>query len=135
MKLDFFINDKNSTGLIGSNPNLALAICYELSVPKHSEDAFNRGAEIYVASVAKNANGVEKAIKNLSEIGKKYSMTVLMSNCIGQSGGYECGGKSSIWNKEGALLGQLDDSSEGILIIDTKTNQIFEKTIPGDQSL
>jgi predicted amidohydrolase len=35
----FFISGKNSTGLIGNKTNIALAICYELSVPEHSENA------------------------------------------------------------------------------------------------
>ncbi|MEW6736990.1 MAG: carbon-nitrogen hydrolase family protein, partial [Acidobacteriota bacterium] len=98
---EFFISGQNSTGLIGNNRNIALAICYELSVPEHSEHAFKSGAEIYIASVVKSVNQVEKAIERLSEIGNRYSMTVLMSNCIGQSGGYECAGKTSIWNNKG----------------------------------
>jgi len=64
----FFISGQNSTGLKGEKINIALAICYELSVPEHAENAFKSGAEIYLASVAKSANGVNQAIKRLSEI-------------------------------------------------------------------
>ena len=88
--------------------DIALAICYELSVPEHAENAFKSGAEIYIASVAKSVNGVDQAIKRLSDIASKYSMTVLMSNCVGQADGEECGGKTSIWNNKGLLVGQLD---------------------------
>ncbi len=126
---EFFISGHSSTSLIGNKTNIALAICYELSVPEHSENAFKSGAEIYVASVAKSANGVDKAIKSLAEIAIKYSMTVLMSNCVGQSGGYECAGKSSIWNNKGLLVGQLNNTNEGIIIIDTDTNEVIEITI------
>lgn len=42
-----------------------------------------------------------------------------MSNYIGESGGYECAGKSSIWNTEGELIAQLDNRTEGILTYDT----------------
>jgi predicted amidohydrolase len=126
---EFFVSGNSVTGIIDDKARMALAICYELSVPQHSENAFKNGAEIYVASVAKTAIGVDKAIKSLSEIGKRYSMTVLMSNCIGQSGSYECGGKTSIWNNRGVLLGQLGNNREGILIIDTYTNESIEKTI------
>lgn len=115
----FFVRGQDSAGFIGSKGNIALAICYELSVPEHSENAFKRGAEIYIASVGKSASGVDNAVQTLSGIAKKYSMTVLMSNCVGPSGGFESAGRSSIWNRQGLLLGQLNDRDEGILIIDT----------------
>ncbi len=103
---EFFISGQSLAGLIGNKTNIALAICYELSVPEHSENAFKAGAEIYIASVAKSANGVEKASESLSHIAKKYSMTVLMSNCIGHCDNFDCGGKTSIWNNKGLLIGQ-----------------------------
>lgn len=125
----FFVSGPNTTGLINIETNIALAICYELSVPQHSEDAFKNGAEVYVASVVKSVGGVEKAIQNLSDIAKKYVMTVLMANCIGECDGYECGGKTSIWNNKGTLLGQLNDTHEGILMIDTNTQKITQQIL------
>ncbi len=125
----FFVSSQNFIGLTGNKINIALAICYELSVPEHSENAFKSGAEIYMASVAKTVNGVDKAIKNLSGIASKYSMTVLMANCVGQCNGEQCGGKTSVWNNKGLLEAQLNDTDEGIIIIDTDTQEIIEKTI------
>lgn len=125
----FFVSGQNATALISTEINIALAICYELSVPEHSENAFKSGAEVYVASVVKSVAGVEKAIQNLSAIANKYSMTVLMANCIGECDGYECGGKTSIWNNKGILLGQLDDTNEGILMIDTDTQETTQQAI------
>ncbi|MBD0333132.1 MAG: carbon-nitrogen hydrolase family protein, partial [Chitinophagaceae bacterium] len=107
----FFVSGHSSIGLLGNKTNIALAICYELSVPEHAENAYKSGAEIYIASVAKSVDGVEKAIKRLSEIANKYSMTVFMSNSVGQSDGFECAGKSSIWNSKGLLVGQLNDTN------------------------
>ncbi|HXV98186.1 MAG TPA: carbon-nitrogen hydrolase family protein [Anaerolineae bacterium] len=126
---EFFISGQNFTSLKVNRTNIAFAICYELSVPEHSEKAFKSGAEIYIASVAKFVNGVDKAIKSLSDLANKYSMTVLMSNCVGQSDGYECAGKTSIWNNKGLLVGQLDDTTEGIIIINTDTQELIEETI------
>lgn len=125
----FFVSGENYTGTIGNSKSIALAICYELSVPQHAENAFTRGAEIYIASVAKTANGIEKANESLTKIAKKYSMTVLMANCIGPCDGDECGGKSAIWNNEGELLGQLDSKEEGILMIETETGRVFQYTV------
>ena len=127
-ELPYFINGQRQVVLTGSK-KISLAICYELSVPEHSENAFKSGAEIYIASVAKTVDGVEKAVKTLSAIANRYSMTVLMSNCIGLCDGVECGGKTSIWNNKGLLLAQLNGTNEGILIIDTDTGELIEKTI------
>ena len=125
----FFISGQNESVLLNNNPTVALAICYELSIPEHAANAFKSGATIYIASVAKTVGGVEKAIDNLSVIAKKYSMTVLMSNCIGQCDGEECGGKSSVWNSKGLMLAQLNERNEGIIIIDTDTQNINKHEI------
>lgn len=126
---EFFISGQNFTGLKVDKTNMALAICYELSVPQHAENAFKSGVEIYMASVAKFVNGVDKATKRLADIANKYSMTVLMSNCVGQSDGDKCAGKTSIWNNKGLLVGQLNDTNEGIIMIDTDTQELIEKAI------
>ena len=124
---DFFISGESFPDLLTDIPQIAFAICYELSIPEHVENAFQKGASIYIASVAKFVNGIDKAIKRLSEIAQKYSMTVLMSNCVGQSDGQACGGKTSIWNNQGLLLAQLNDVDQGLLIIDTVTQEVVEK--------
>jgi predicted amidohydrolase len=106
-----------------------LAVCYELSIPEHAENAYKSDAKIYIASVAKTAEGVEKASNNLSAIAGKYSMTVLMCNCVGNCDNFYSAGTSSIWNDKGMLVGQLNDSNEGILMIDTDTQEITEKIV------
>lgn len=122
----FFVSGQNAANLPG---NIALAICYELSVPEHPENAYKNGARIYIASVAKSASGAEKAGRSLSAIAASYTMTVLMSNCVGYCDNFECGGKTSAWNDKGLLVGQLDDTNEGMLIIDTDTQELIEKII------
>jgi len=123
----FFVRGQNSIGLIGGKSRIALAICYELSIPAHSEKAFSAGARIYLASVAKTANGVANASKTLSEIASKYSMTVLMCNCVGSCDNFVAAGGSAIWNNNGELAAQLDDAKEGTLMIDTETDTVIEK--------
>jgi len=125
----FFASGQSSIGLLDDEINIALAICYELSVPEHAENASKSGARVYIASVAKSASGVEKAVERLSEIANRYSMTVLMSNCVGHCDNFESAGQSSVWNDEGLLLGQLNDSDEGLLIFDTDTRKLTERTI------
>jgi len=125
----FFISGENLPGLIINNTPVALAICYEISVPEHAANAAESGAQVYVASVAKTVKGVEKALTGLSEIAGKYGMTVLMSNSVGMCEDGECGGWSAAWNSKGALLGKLNDTNEGILILDTDTETVREIAI------
>jgi predicted amidohydrolase len=106
---------------------IALAICYELSVPAHSEQARRGGAEIYLVSVAKTKAGMERAAETLAGIAKRYSMTVLVSNCVGHCDNFDCGGGSAAWNREGVKLAELDGTAEGILILDTETGEVICK--------
>jgi len=59
-------------------------------------------------------------------------MVVLMANCTGTAEDYQCGGRSSVWDKQGFLIGQLNDTDEGILIFDTETQQVVQKAIRQD---
>ncbi|HXB32494.1 MAG TPA: carbon-nitrogen hydrolase family protein [Puia sp.] len=104
---------------------IALAICYELSVPAHSEQARRGGAEIYLVSVAKTKSGMERAAETLANIAKRYSMTVLVSNCVGHCDNFDCGGGSAAWNREGVKLAELDGAEEGILVLDTETGEVI----------
>ena len=120
----FFVSGQRFTGLIGPEANIALAICYELSVPEHLANACKNGAEIYLASVAKSSEGVAKAGERLATIARQKSMIVLMANCLGPCDNFVGAGQSAIWTNTGALVGQLDDTREGILLIDTDTQEL-----------
>ena len=125
----FFVSGESSLHSLGPKCNIALAICYELTVPEHSEHAFKNGAQIYIASVAKSASGVERSGKTLNDIARCYSMMVFMSNSVGPSDNFEGGGKTSAWNTDGSLLGQLNGTEEGILVVDTDTQEVIVKMI------
>ncbi|KFF10782.1 hypothetical protein IW15_18980 [Chryseobacterium soli] len=103
---------------------ISLAICYDLSDPLHSQEAHQIGSNIYTASVLNSVNGIDEDLIKLSNIAAKYHMHVVMANFIGESGGYECAGKSSVWSKNGTLLGQLNSENAGILILDTDNEQV-----------
>ena len=104
---------------------IAPAICYESLQPSHVENAHKLGANIYLASVAKSAKGVEKAFDYYPRIAKQYKMPVLMANCVGLCDNFLSVGKSAVWTNEGKLIGQLDDKTEGILIFDTETETLI----------
>jgi predicted amidohydrolase len=119
---EFFVSGESFPTRIISGKPVALAICYEISVPAHAEKALRNGAVAYIASVAKFTNGVDKATQRLSEIAATYHVPVVMSNCIGPADNGICAGKTSAWSAQGILLGQLDESREGMILLDTETN-------------
>ncbi len=124
----FFVPGPASDGLIGESSKIALAICYELSVPIHAANASKNGAQIYVASVAKAVGAMDKAMARLAEIAREHSMMVLVSNCIGASDGCRWGGRTSAWNNQGDLLAQMDDATEGIIVVDTNIQHAARMT-------
>jgi predicted amidohydrolase len=123
----YFVSGQNISPIEKKDNKIAFAICYETSIFEHSEAAHKNGADIYIASVLNSVNSVDKDIKRISEISNRYGMISLMSNLTGKSGDYECAGKSSIWNRQGNLVGQLNSEDEGLIIIDTINQEIIEK--------
>lgn len=117
-ELPFFAPGQGALGILCIRPRVALAICYELSVPEHAEEAHRNGATVYLASVAKSESGMENARARLAELAAHYSMTVLMANCIGPCDDFVAAGNSCIANNKGEWIGQLDHSAEGLLIVD-----------------
>ncbi|HMG88398.1 MAG TPA: carbon-nitrogen hydrolase family protein [Chryseolinea sp.] len=125
----FFVSGVNFPSLIVNDTSIGLAICYELSIPEHISSAHKSGAQVYVASVAKFAKGVESAVKTLSDISIRYSIPTLMVNAVGPADNGMCTGNSSVWNSKGQLAGQLGSSTEGIIVYNTVSGEIVEKTI------
>jgi predicted amidohydrolase len=100
------------------------AICYETSNQAHCEFAKRNNATIYIASVLSSVNGIDAELKKLSDIARNNNLVTFMANYVGTSGGYECAGKSSVWNEQGELMGQLGGKEEGLIIFDTKSKEI-----------
>ena len=125
----FFIPGPKTNGLLANSEDIALAICYEITIPEHVAGAAQNKANHYIASVVKSTNGVERAINRLSEIARKYGMNTFLSNCVGESEDYINGGKSSVWGSNGKLLGQLDQESAGVLIFDTNSKEVVAEVL------
>jgi predicted amidohydrolase len=119
----YFINGNSQIFITKNKHKIAPAICFESLQIEHSSYASQNGTTIYFSSVAKSAKGVEKAFQHYSEIAKNFNMTVLMVNCIGQSDDFVSTGNSAVWNNDGILIAQLNDSDEGLLIFDTETQK------------
>lgn len=116
----FFARGERPGGSVGE---IALAICYELFVPEHAEAALSGSANVYLASAAKTAAGVERAAERLSAIARQHGVFALLANCVGPSGDGPCAGGSAAWNRRGECLARLGDVDEGLLLLDTASGE------------
>ena len=123
-----FTAGKNPMVLDFETEVVSPAICYEASNEAHCEYASQNNATIYLASVLSSIGGIDAELEKLSDIAKNKNMVTFMANYVGKSGGYECAGKSSVWNEKGELIGQLGDKEEGLIIFDTKSKEIITAT-------
>lgn len=117
----FFVSGNKQTYLTIKGKKIAIGICYETLQREHFLKTNHSGADIYIASVAKSKEGIEKAYKHFSEIANEFNTPILMSNCVGYCDNFLSVGQSAVWNQHGLLLKQLDSHNQGILIYDTET--------------
>lgn len=111
------------------NQKIAPAICFESLQMGHADKAVELGGQVYIASVAKSQNGINKAYAHYPEVARKHKIPVLMSNCIGECDNFISKGYSSIWTKEGKLIAQLENHHEGIIVFNTETEKVIKQVI------
>ncbi len=116
-ELPYFVRGSQQLILDIGGTKVAPAICYESLQANHAANAAAQGAGIYLVSVAKSASGVEKAYKHYPAIAQRHNMAVIMANYVGSCDDFESVGQSAAWGATGELLKQLDDASEGLLIV------------------
>lgn len=129
-ELPFFVSGEGFPAFTLHGVRVAPAICYELSIPAHAARAVRHEADVYVASVAKSAAGVDQADRRLADIAAGQALTVMMANCIGPSEDFDSAGQTAVWRKDGTLAGRLDDTREGVLIYDLGVGQATQKYLP-----
>jgi predicted amidohydrolase len=120
-EMPFFVPGDNIPVVTVGGIRIALAICYEISVDEHLKAALREKPQLYVASVAKSEKGIGNALERLAVIASANHIPAMMANCTGQADGVFCPGRSAAWSDEGALLQQLGDEDEGLVIYDTAT--------------
>jgi len=112
----FFINIEEK--------KIAIGICYETLQREHFVNAKQNGADVYIASVAKSKEGIEKAYLHFSKIADEFSTPILISNSVGYCDNFMSVGQSAVWNENGKLIELLDSENQGLLIYDTETELI-----------
>jgi predicted amidohydrolase len=130
-ELPFFVQGNKQLVLKTATHTLAPAICYESLQQNHADNAANLGADVYLASVAKPAGGMAKAIVHYPTIARKHSMYVLMANCVGTCDNFVSVGQSAVWNDRGELLVQMNSESEGMVIVDTISDKASIHVLAG----
>ncbi len=143
-ELPYFAPGDHQTFLHIKGKKIALGICYETLHYEHILNAAENKADIYLASVAKSAAGVDKAYAHFPTVAKEFDMPIMMANCVGYCDNFLSTGQSAVWNAQGQLLQQLDDVNEGLLMYDTDTdgverhptkNHVTSTTIGGEVPL
>lgn len=101
------------------NEKIAFAICYESMQSTHFLHAYNTNITMYVASVAKTDEGVQKGDTHYQNITAKYPTTIVMANAIGTCDNFVSAGQSAVF-KNGKQIAQLNKTQEGFLLFDTE---------------
>jgi predicted amidohydrolase len=83
---------------------VALAVCADFSHASHAASAAEQGAALYAAGVLITENGYAPDAALLQGYASTHSMTVLMANHGGATGGWESAGRSAIWASDGSLI-------------------------------
>lgn len=133
-ELPFFVPGENQSITLKPFPEIALAICYEISITAHAAIAGRHNARFYLASVVKFQSGLEKACDRLSSIAQTYQMTALMANAVDTADNGVAAGSSGVWAPDGKIIAQLNPTEEGLLLYDTTTRET-QKIIPNDFDL
>ncbi|MDH5694957.1 MAG: carbon-nitrogen hydrolase family protein [Gammaproteobacteria bacterium] len=117
-ELPYFVCGNDQTILNIKGKKIAIGICFETLQKEHFVNVHQKGADIYIASVAKPKRGIEKAYKHFPNIAKEFKTPILMSNCVGLCDNFISVGQSAAWNKKGQIIGQLDSQNQGLLFYD-----------------
>lgn len=115
---EFFVGGNHQEIIHCSDTQLAPAICYEALDEKHLKFAIEKGAQIYLASVAKAEQSMIPAFDYFSSMSKKHKIPILMSNTIGYCESFIGAGQSSVWNKNGELKERMGKEEQGFIIYD-----------------
>lgn len=97
---------------------LVPAICFESLQMDSALRARDAGATIYVASVAKNMIGMERAHRHYATVAREFGMNVLACNGVGHAHGFEMTGGSAAWDNSGALRCSAGTEDEALVVYD-----------------
>jgi predicted amidohydrolase len=93
---------------------IATAICYDAGIPAHAQDAADRGAEVYAASVLYTQDEVRRFDLHLAARAMDHRMYALAANHAGTGPGWESCGGSGVWHPDGRRV--LQAGTEPVML-------------------
>lgn len=103
-----------------------LAVCADFTEPQHFNDAKDSNTDVYLVSALISKRGFLKDSGLLSSIANTLNIPVLLSNFVGETGGWDTAGQSSVWDHEGEIVIQGDESHEGITVCTISNGKISD---------
>ena len=120
--------DRNPLVRFGTNM-AAVAVCADIGGPSHPQQAADRGATAYLASMFVIPSDYEGDSAKLRRYAAQHAMAVALANFGSPTGGLAAAGRSSIWSETGALLTQLGSSGAGVAVATETTAGWHTRTV------
>jgi predicted amidohydrolase len=117
----FQAGERNPLVQFGGNV-AAVAVCADVGRPSHPQQAAERGAKTYLASMFVIPSEFDGEVSKLKGYAVQHSMMVALANFGSPTGGLASAGRSTIWSESGELLVQLEANGAGVAIV-TETGQ------------
>ena len=96
--------------------NVCVAICAEITHPRHVREAAERGADIYAASCLITPGGYQYDASVLQGYSREHRMPVLMANYGASTSEWPSAGRSAIWSSDGAQLALAPAHGEAVIV-------------------
>lgn len=111
---EYCVAGKENYYFIINEVKFSLAVCADFSDPRHSSDAEASNADVYLVSALISKDGFSDDSEMLSRIAIQLDAPVILSNFVGETGGWDTAGQSSVWDSSGEIVVQGNQSHEGI---------------------
>lgn len=125
-EVPYFSAEQAPATVLEMGKRAAIAICYEISVEAHYTSAANGGMEVLLATVAKTADGMDRARQQLSAKACQFGVPILVANSVGTCEGKMAGGHSMVIGADGMVAYVLDSHEEAILLYDVDGNKVYK---------
>jgi predicted amidohydrolase len=107
----------------------AVAVCADTGRPSHPQNAADRGAKSYLASMFVIPSELEQETANLRAYAVQHSMAVAFANFGGPSGGLASAGRSTIWSENGEPVARLEPKGAGVAIATERDDGWHAETV------
>ena len=113
----FHAGDRNPLVRFGGGSIAAVAVCADIGRAAHPQQAADRGAQIYLASMFVIPSDFAGDVAKLQRYAAQHSMMVALANFGSPSGGLAAAGRSAIWSERGEVLIQRGPAGAGIAVV------------------